>query len=171
MVLGWKNRTAIALFIAPVALAIFAAAVPSLAQEATGGKETVTSSPADPAADGEDALPVPPPSWQAASSPQLACGVRPGGSRATFTCWVAGAPPGDTAFTVQLLRLVDEMGNTRPIGTICGAGQLVDGTGACSGTATDPSGPLFGGVLVLATLQPSGTQVGPIQIAPTLAGA
>ena len=120
-------------------------------------------------------VPPPPASWLAATSPQLACGVRPGrsgvggGSVATFTCWGAGAPDGDTSFTVQAMRIVDEQGGTRPIGMVCGEGIVLDGSGACTGSLVDPSGgPMVGGLQISGTLLPSGTPLGPVQIQPTL---
>jgi hypothetical protein len=127
---------------------------------------------------GGDTVPTPPPSWQAATTPQLACGVRPapsrvgGASAATFTCWVAGAPEGDTHFTLEALRFVDEHGGTRPIGIVCGDGTLTNGSGVCTGSLTDPSGaPMVGGLQITGTLLPSGTPLGPVQIAPTLAAS
>jgi hypothetical protein len=122
------------------------------------------------------AVPTPPPSWLATTSPKLACGVRPmpyklmGASAATFTCWVAGAPADDTSFSIQALRIVDQAGSTRPLATLCDQGALSAGAGACAGSLTDPSGaPLIGGLLISATLQPSGAQLGPVHVSPTLA--
>lgn len=133
-------------------------------------EETVDTSSTEP-------VPTPPTSWLPASSPQLACGVRPGrsgvpgASLATFTCWVAGAPDGDTRFTLQAVRIVDEQGGTRPIGVVCGEGTLLNGAGACTGSLVDSSGgPMVGGLQISGTLLPSGTPLGPVQIAPTLAG-
>lgn len=158
---SWSASPRSVLTIGAAALATFAFAAPSLGQE---------MNPRD------DSSLTPPLSWLAATGPQLACGVQPtrfsggGSSSAVFTCWVAGAPASDTTFSVQAMRIVDEAENTRPLGPICDQGTLTDGSGVCSGTITDPSGaPLVGGVLIGATLQPSGTEVGPVPISPSRA--
>jgi hypothetical protein len=112
------------------------------------------------------------------NQPQLACGVQPApsrgdaGSTATVTCWVTGAPAGDTRFTLQAQRIVDGQGGTRSIGMVCDEGALNDGAGMCTGSLTDPSGaPMVGRLQISGTLLPSGTPLGPVQIAPTLAAS
>ena len=150
-------------------------AAPGLATaQSSDDDAALTTSPAAPATDPGVIAPEPPPSWLNTSAPRLACGVHPraakpgGASAATFACWLAGAPPDDSSFTVQLLRVGDP--TPRPLATVCDAGALTQGAGRCVGSVTDPTGaPLIGGILVTATLQPSGLQVGPVHISPTLA--
>jgi hypothetical protein len=121
-------------------------------------------------------VPAPPPSWQSATTPRMACGVRPlpyksaGASTATFTCWVTGAPADNTSFTVRAMRIVDQAGSARPLGVVCDAGALDQGAGVCVGSVTDPTGaPLIGGLLISARLEPSGLELGPVHVSPTLA--
>jgi len=120
-------------------------------------------------------LPSPAPSWGAASGAQLDCGVRParvgvdGASVAAFTCWVTGAPEGDTRVILEALRLVDEQGSTRPITVVGPEGTLSGGSGLVTGTLIDPVGaPMVGGMQIRGMLLPSGLSLGPVQIAPTL---
>ena len=114
---------------------------------------------------------LPPPGG---GGPSLACGVWPlpagpdGASRATFTCWVSGAPDGDTSFTLEAVRLGEDGQSLRPIAPVCGETALADGKGVCTGTVADPSGGiLIGGLVVRGTLHPSGTQLGPVYVSPT----
>lgn len=163
---------------AATCLVLCSAAAPLSAQQAGSDDEPDVTNQPDPTLDQPMDLPPPPPSWLNATSPQLTCGVRRTGSAAfaaggaTITCWVAGAPGDDTTFVVRASRIVSaDAGTSRPIGQICGSGALVDGSGVCSGLLAPRSGPAFGGLLMEATLQPSGTILGPVHIAPTLTGA
>jgi hypothetical protein len=151
-----------ALAVAIAAVALVETVMTSTAYDGSAGE-----------ADPSDATPPSP----VAGDLDLSCGVWPasnapnGSSRATFTCWVNGAPAGDTSFTLQALRIAEDGSTTEPIGPVCGQGTLVDGRGVCTGTLTDPSGGLLiGGLLIVGTLQPSGTPLGPIPVSPTLAG-
>jgi hypothetical protein len=151
-----------ALSVALAALAVLDSVLLALAEQGDAGEADQAVPPA---------VVVTPPG----GGPSLACGVRPlppgtdAGSRATFTCWVNGAPEGDTSFTLEAVRLGGNGELLGAIGTICGDTALANGQGTCTGTLVDPSGAvLIGGLVVRGTLQPSGTQLGPVHVSPTL---
>jgi hypothetical protein len=112
----------------------------------------------------------------AGEAADFACGVQPatfkngGSSRATFTCWVRGAPASDTTFSVEVVRRGDAAGGSRTLGAA--NGTLLDGAGTCSLEVTDAAGFfLAGGVYMAGSLQPSGTPLGPVFANPTLAAS
>jgi hypothetical protein len=100
------------LAVAMTVVVTLAAGATALAQEDADVQNATSADPPQLVTD-PDAIPPAPPSFQLADSPRLACGVRAapvrtnGASSATFTCWVAGAPAGDTHFSVEAARLVD----------------------------------------------------------------
>jgi len=135
---------------------------------------------ADPQQPLSTAIPIAPPGLDTVDSAQLACGVQlvrtPASDfqsqpplSATYTCWVGGAPSGDTTFSAALVR-TDAAGALHPVGDVCVQSPLVDGSGSCRGLVTDAASRFIGGAFVTATLQPSGTQLGPISISPTRSG-
>jgi hypothetical protein len=108
--------------------------------------------------------------------PALSCGIRlaplrlNGASRATLTCWVAGAPTDDTGFSVQVFKAGSD-GTAHPLDSAAADGILSDGAGVCTIAVSDLAGsPLIAGLSVAGTFQPSGTPIGPTTISPTIAG-
>jgi len=81
-------------------------------------------------------------------------------SGARFTCQVAGAPAGDSSFTVRAASAGDQ-----PM-LLC-SGNLAAGVGACSGSFIDRAASGLGQVSLAVTLQPSGTALGPLVIGPS----
>jgi hypothetical protein len=159
---------------------LLAAGLTALAQPDSPDQGASSADPQQTVTD-DSATPAVPLGFQGATSPQLACGVqvmpdigagfqthRPLG--AAYTCWVAGAPAGDTSFSVDAARMADTDGGMRSIGQVCEQSPLSAGGGTCQGMVTDTTGPLLGGVFLTATFQPSGTQIGPVNISPTRAG-
>src|SRR5579859_7475825 len=147
-----------------------------LAQEDTDQSQGA----ADPQQPVSTALPIAPAGFDTVDSPQLACGVQlvrtPASDfqsqpplSAAYTCWVGGAPLGDTSFSAEVAR-TDTAGALHGVAEVCVQSPLVDGSGSCRGVVTNAAGPVIGGAFVTATLQPSGTQLGPISISPTRAG-
>jgi hypothetical protein len=78
-----------------------------------------------------------------------------GGAR--FVCKIDGAPAGDSSFTVQAMSTGDD---SRALVPLC-TGSLVGGVGACVGSFIDRNSSPLVGVSFSATLQPSGSALGP----------
>jgi hypothetical protein len=79
-------------------------------------------------------------------------------SGARFVCRIAGAPAGESSFTVQVTNATDQ---PKPLVPLC-SGSLAVGAGICSGSFIDREASGLGQVTLAATLQPSGAAVGPL---------
>jgi hypothetical protein len=106
----------------------------------------------------------------AAGAPALACtlsalrimtaelnGVR-------FTCRVAGASPADTSFFVRATRTSVDPQLAAILRAFTCTGSLAAGVGECTGGFVDRAGRPLGELSITATLQPSGTVLGPVAL-------
>jgi hypothetical protein len=79
-----------------------------------------------------------------------------GGAR--FACRIVGAPAADSTFSVQVTNAAAETQLAVPLCT----GSLAGGAGVCSGSYINRDGGGLGQLTLAATLQPSGSGLGPL---------
>ena len=111
-----------------------------------------------PVADSVDSAVAPMPTLQCSVIALRALATEMGGAR--FVCHVDGAQPGDTAFTAQAAA------DSQPAVRIAGCtGTLEGGVGDCVGGFVDRASSTIGQFSISATLEPSGSTLGPVVLA------
>jgi hypothetical protein len=83
-----------------------------------------------------------------------------------FTCRVAGASPADTSFIARATRTSVDPQLAAILRAFTCTGSLAAGVGECTGGFVDRSSRPLGELSITATLQPSGTVLGPVALGP-----
>jgi hypothetical protein len=114
-----------------------------------------------PVADSVESAAAPMPTLQCSVIAKRVLAPEMGGAR--FVCHVDGAQPDDTAFTAQ--ATVDSQPAVRLAGC---TGTLAGGIGECVGGFVDRASSTLGQFSVSATLDPSGSTLGPVVLGPAV---